>query len=783
MQTEHIPLSGFFQTFCSLLIRQRWWWLALVLLITVFFGVQIRHIRFDNSADIWFVEGHPSLAAKARFDATFGNDEFVYLLFTAERTPFTPENFKLMAELARTLERHVPYTKRVVWLGNAELIEGREDAVEIRDFMPELPKTTAEIAARLDEALTEPTFVANLVSADKSALTMTLELNTYPPREEDLTPQKTVVEKVDEILAEPRFAALKPWLAGPPVSNIRYTSLVRKDMGKFFGLVVLVQALMLLFFGRGPRAVLTPLVITSLGVFWTLGTIGLLGYSLNLLSSALPTMLICVGIADAVHLIAAFHHEGRNGFSRKAALENAMGEVGLAMLLTSLTTSIGFLAYLTCQVAPYRDMGVYVAYGVAYTFLLTIILTPIIYSFGKQSPPPESEGKKNQDIIDRILRFSLHLASDRPKATVAVFLAVMVLTFVGFLQVKVESDSNRLIFKGQPLRDTLDEIDARMGTGMSLELLIDTGKESGVKTPDFMDKLDRLMQAAESHPLVRKADSVVPVLKKMRQAMHGKDPAFYSLPETEDAVAQYLYLYEGSGGDALDRQLGFRYDVARLSLKFPSLDTGQSRELMTYMESKVDEIFGPEVTVMVSGGLSRYLELNDILYQGQRHSFIAATLAIGLVMVLVLRSLKLGLLSMIPNVFPVFFVMGFLGLIGHYLDVITISFAGVIIGVAVDDTIHFFTRFKQEFALLGRYREALAATCFSVGRPIVQTTILLVVGNSVLLFSSLLGFFKLGMLFAVAFGVALLADLWFAPALIVLLKPLGPEREAVQTPE
>ena len=782
MQTEHIPLSTFFQALCGHFIHRRWWWLALVLLLTVFFGSQMKKIRFDNSADIWFVEGHPSLAAKARFDATFGNDEFVYLMFTSDRTPFTPENFALMAEMARTLEKRVPYAKRVVWLGNAEVVEGREGEVTIRDFLPDPPKTQEEIAAKLEEAAADPAFVGSLISPDKTALTMTIELNSYPPKEEDLTPQVTVVRKADEVLAEPRFAALRPLAAGPPVYNVRYTELVRRDMGKFFGLVILVQAVMLLFFGRGPRAVLTPLAITSLGVFWTMGTIGLLGYTMNLLSSALPTMLICVGIADAVHLIAAFHHEGRRGFERREALRHAMGEVGLAMLLTSLTTAIGFLAYLTGRVAPYRDMGVYVACGVVYTFLLTVILTPIIYSFGKKALKPAAEGKKG-DMFDRFLRFSHRLATERPRATAAAFFLVMAITFAGFLQLKVESDSNKLIFKGQPLRDTLDEVDARMGTGMGLELLIDTGREGGVKDPAFMEKLDALMRAAEAHPLVRKADSVTTALKRMRRAMRDGDPAFYSLPETPEAVAQYLYLYEGSGGGALDRQLGFRYDTARLSVKFPSLDTAQSRELMAYIQGKVAEIFGPDAKVLISGGMSRYLELNDILYQGQRHSFLAATLAIGLVLVLVLRSLKLGLLSMIPNVFPVFFAMGFLGLVGHYLDVISISFAGVIIGVAVDDTIHFFTRFKQEFARLGRYKEALAATYISVGRPIAQTTILLVVGNSVLMFSSLLGFFKLGMLFGVAFGSALLADLWFAPALIVLLKPLGPERETVPTPE
>ena len=213
-----------------------------------------------------------------------------------------------------------------------------------------------------------------------------------------------------------------------------------------------------------------------------------------------------------------------------------------------------------------------------------------------------------------------------------------------------------------------------------------------------------------------------------------------------------------------------------MTLKLRSLDTSDARAISDFMQEKIREVFGEDdVEVIEAGGMRNYLALNDILFEGQGRSFIAALLVISLMMILVLRSVKLGLISMIPNILPVFATMGFMGLIGWYLDVITISFAAVIIGVAVDDTIHLFTRFKAEFTRLGNYKESLKATLSRVGRPLTFTTLILVVGNGVFLFSCLLGFFKLGLLFGFAFLWALLADFFFAPALILMVKPLGPE--------
>ena len=776
-------LAGFFRGATDHIIRCRWRWLLAVAAVTVCFVMQMEKLRFDNSSDIWFVEGHESLTAKARFDAAFGNDEFTILLFTEEETPFTPENLKAMGGLADRFETDVPYVRKVTWLGNVERIRGSGEGgreVLIEDFMAEIPATRTEIRARFREAIAEPDFVDNLISRDGTVLTMAVEFDTYPPDTEDSNPRYTVAQAIDRVLADPKYAGLKAHVAGGPHFTYRYDALAKRETGKLFLACLGVQAALPFWLGRGPRGVIVPLAVTFISVIWTMGSIAVMGLTMNLLSIALPTMLICVGVGDSMHAIAAFHDHVDRGMPRIESLRTAFAEVGGAIMLTSLTTAAGFLAYLTTHVKPYREMGIYVSLGVVYAFVLTVILTPVFYSFGKSKLKARTHrsGKmKRGDVFDRWLAMTHRIVTTRTKTMVVCFGLLMAVTFAGYLMMRVESNTAKLVFKREPLRRTLDLIDERLGTGFSLEYLLDTGRPSGIKDPEFMAKLDQLMAYAQSRPLVTKSTSVTDVLKKMRRALHGNDPDYYALPDTREGVAQYLFLYETSGGATLDRQVGFTYDMARLTLKTPSLDTGDARELSAHIRAKADELFPDgSVEVVESGGIARYLALNDILYEGQRRSFVTALLVITVVMVIVLRSVKLGLISMIPNIFPVFLTMGFMGLMGWYLDVITISFAAVIIGVAVDDTIHFFTRFRREFERSGVYDAALRETLRSVGRPITFTTLVLIVGNAVFLISSLLGLFKLGLLFGVAFLWALLADFYFAPALILLLKPLGPER-------
>jgi predicted RND superfamily exporter protein len=263
----------------------------------------------------------------------------------------------------------------------------------------------------------------------------------------------------------------------------------------------------------------------------------------------------------------------------------------------------------------------------------------------------------------------------------------------------------------------------------------------------------------------------------MRRAFHENRPEFYDIPTSRQEAAQYLLLYESSGGDQKEKLVTFDQDVARLTVRTRSLDTGDARRFVADVQRFVDDELEIDAAVEFTGMLGWVRAMNDLIGQGQKRSFLAAFAAITVIMMIVLRSPGLGLISMLPNVFPVLISMGFMGLAGIYMDMAMMTFAAVIIGVAVDDTIHFFVRYRREFESCGSYETALKETLTTVGRPITFTTLTLTLGFAVLTLSDMRGLVHFGFLAGFAFSWALLADFFFAPALLLLTRPLGPEHQ------
>ena len=258
--------------------------------------------------------------------------------------------------------------------------------------------------------------------------------------------------------------------------------------------------------------------------------------------------------------------------------------------------------------------------------------------------------------------------------------------------------------------------------------------------------------------------------------MHEGQDEYHVLPDSQNTVAQYMLLYEMSDGQEMDKLVSFKNDVARLTARTKTLGTKQVRELSQQVEEISQELFGDDVAVEMAGNLFWVKAMNDLLGEGQQKSFLTAILVISIIITIFLRSLRLGLISMIPNVFPVLATLGLMGFCKLYMDMPLMSFSAIIIGVAVDDTIHFLFRFRKNFSQLGSYEQALKSTLESVGRPLTFTTLTLTAGFGVLLFSDLTGVAKFGGLAGFAFTWALLADFFFVPSLLLVFKPLGPEK-------
>ncbi len=777
--------SDFFARVGIWVPRARWLLLLGVTVVSAFLAGKLWELQFDTSNEAWLVEGDATLRTLDEFKAIFGNDDFVYILYDTSDF-FQLDPISQFADLARDLEAEVPHLLDMTWLGNAEWIEGYEDSVEIKPLMDPLPESAEQLARVRAKALSEPTYVNNLISVDGKIAGLLLEMDAYPDDETD--PRKDVPPAVRAVLARPEHAALKTVAAGGPIIDYDIDVLSATEAWNLGVFCLLIQVVVLVWVGRSVRAVVVPAAVVMLSVVWTFGAIAMFGFKLNVTVIMIPVLLICVGIGDSLHVIAEFQDQQRRGHGRREALSRAMALAGWPCVLTSITTAVGFLSFITADVRPFQDMGIYASLGVVLAVVLTFILVPALYFWGPDHPKSMCSGvegavnatgeKYRRDVFDRLLRASAELVAKHPRALVVIFCSVFAVSAIGLRDLQVESNAIKMFSPGVPIRHAYDWIDAHMGGSMSLEIVLDTGRPDGALDPEFLKDMEALDQFLVEHRFVTKTTSMLDVLRKMRKAFNENRSEYYGIPETKEEASQFMLLYDMSGGEDRAKLLSFEGDIARITVRTRSLGTAQTQEMTSDVERFAAARFEPSVRIELTGMAAWVRAMDDLISQGQRQSFTAAVVAISLMMMLVLRSVKLGLISMLPNVFPVIVTLGLMGWLGLPMDIMMMTFSALIIGVAVDDTIHFFVRFRREFAHLGRYATAIDATLTTVGRPITFTTLTLTLGFMVFAVSDVTALVRFGTLSAFAFVWALLTDFFLAPALLILLEPLGPEHSS-----
>ncbi|MEE8311548.1 MAG: MMPL family transporter, partial [Candidatus Binatia bacterium] len=791
--------ASLFTSLAAAILRARRPLVVVIVLLTALAAWQLPRLKLDTSNEIWFVEGHPALEALHKFERLFRNDDFVYVVLGTDDF-FRPDPVAGMERLAADLEANVPYVLDVTWIGNAEYVEGREDSIDIYELLEDVPRTARALESVKAKAVAEAVYRDTLISTDGATAGLLIELEEYPS--DHMDPRKEIAPAVRAVLARPEYEGLELHAVGIPLFDYDFDVITATETARFMGVCLLVQAAILLWVGRGLLAVITPITICVLAVVWTFAWIVFYGFTLNIFVVMLPVLLICVGIGDSMHLIAELHDQRDHGCAPRSSIVRAMGVVGLPCLLTSLTTAAGFLAFTTARIRPFREMGIYAATGVLLALVLTYLLVPILYgsavgreaddgtepgeapgnapddarggamvaqrAAGAATKPGEATGPAQlprpvphsgrNDPFDRLLAGIARIVIGRPRAVIAVFAGLTVAAAFGMTRVEVESATVQMLSTDVPIRRAYDFIDERMGSSMSVEILLDTGTENGINDPVFLQRMDELDAFIRAHPLTATTSSVLDIHRQMRRAFHENRPEYYTIPTTGDEASQYLLLYEMSGGDNRDKLTTYNYDVARLTARTRALDTGDTRRFMADVERHARETFAATVDVEFVGMLPMLDALTELISEGQTRSFAAAAAVIAVIMMLVLRSFRLGLISMIPNIFPVIATLGFMGYAGIYLGVGLMTLSAIIIGVAVDDTIHFFVRFRSEFSRLGSYAAAIESTLATVGRPITFTTVTLTLGFAVLAFSDVTQIVKFGTLAGFAFTWALIAD-------------------------
>ena len=322
------------------------------------------------------------------------------------------------------------------------------------------------------------------------------------------------------------------------------------------------------------------------------------------------------------------------------------------------------------------------------------------------------------------------------------------------------------------------KVDDEMGGMSNIIFLFDGGHDEAIKEPSVLREIERLQDLAlEDEWLVRKTYSIVDIVKDLNQSFHADDPAYHRIPDTREEVAQYLLLYESSGGEEAAELVSPDYRVASLELRVRVGRIVHMAELIDRLDASVAAAPLEKTETTLTGIGALWLKLTNYIVSSQVQGFGLALLAVTIVMVVLFRSIPIGLIAMVPNLVPVLLALGAMGFFDITLDYNKATIASIALGIAVDDTIHLMSRFRLEFGIHRNYEVALRAAMQDVGRAVVHTSIALVLGFLVLTMSELRSQAFYGILLAAALTTALIADLFLLPPLVLWLKPFGPEQE------
>ncbi|MDT8445381.1 MAG: MMPL family transporter [bacterium] len=789
-------------------IDHRWFWLLLWISLLAAALPGLERLHFDSSNESFLPEGDQVEQVNQRFKEIFGNEEFAVVLIEAQ-DPFSKASILRLKALQRDLEAHLPFLDEIDSLADLEYLEAVDGNLENKVLFPETyggtPREKAGVRAALERSRL---FKGKLVTDDLQDSLLSIRFQHVPasvwvPAQEGflpiqeaqwpdekvlmasdlyysveeapdgavevLDPRKLVAPALDVILKRHRSKNFELSATGVSVMDYRVDLLVAAENAKVLGLALGASALFLMLLYRHWAAVIAPLAVIVSVVLLLFGGLGWIGATLSMASLIVGPLVMVLSVSYSVHLINHFNYARRLGNVRRDALAYTWDEGSWPVFLTALTTAAGFASFWVVPLAPVRDLGLACALGALLAFGLAWLLVPLGLSFGPETAPVIDF--RNQNRLSRWREFGQAVTARR-KAILWLFLLISLAAVPLALSVRVESDIAGILGDQTEIMMESRRITEKLGGLYSYELMVELPEADQAKDPEVLKVMEQMARRAQALPGASSSFSLVDLIKELNEVMNDRSAGSYRIPESPELIAQYLLLYEMSGGQSLYQWVDYGYRRLRLSVQVAAL--GNLGPELEALRAQAQAQLPPGTRVTLVGDLPILLRVMDLLVLGQAQSVLAALGSVGLLMILVLKSLKAGLLSLLPNLFPLLVSLAFMGLCDWSLNVFTVMNAPMLLGIAVDDTLHFFLHFRQETLENVLGERAIEATFEKIGGALLGTTVVLTLGFGLFTTSSIQGLVGLGAVSAVGILAALIADFFLTPALLAVFKPFEP---------
>ncbi len=733
-----------------------------------------------------------------KFRDMFGRDDKIVLLIQSEDI-FSPHFLARMKQFHQDLEDTLPLLSEVKSLINAPYIEGKNGQLLVHDFFDRLPETMREAHLYREKAKAYHLYKNTYISKNADFMILLIKTQAVSALTEDgmriknhgrgilesKVPegkrQKSISQVENMAILGIVETAIKQYstdnfrivFSGIPVYQYHVEPKIRSNMVTMSIMVLGLTFLFMMLLFRRVSGIFLPQFVVILGLTATLGIMAIAKVPFTLTSSMLPSILLSVGLTAPIHfMVVFFKYQRRVG--RIRAIIRTLTHSGLPIVTTSLTTIIGLLSFVFTDIAPVAHLGILGAIGIAFCLIFTLVFLPALIAVLQILPGEEREKLFEASIYNRVLiRMGLtgvRHAHDMYIVSLVAFIVIL----PGLVQFNFSHNMLHFFDEESPFIKQTQLIEHETSGFRALEILIDTKKENGIFDHQFINSLEQLESYAleqnsiSGRPYTGKVLSIAHIIKRINQAWHDEDPESHTIPQDDFMIESQLTELQKANREYLAEFSDSDLSMARFTVMMYWEDAAMDVDFVKKITSHADELFKGKAETLVTGVISISSRVIDSMMSSLAIGYCSAFFIIAFFMIISVGEVKLGFLAMIPNVFPIIAGLGLMGHLDIPLNTYNLVGGSIVIGVAVDDTIHFFHHFKEYYNKLGDVEAAVVETLNTAGRALITTSLILVSCFWLRLFSPLKVISDFGLVMGFSLLVAFLADVVMAPALLSL---------------
>lgn len=745
-------------SFLSKLVRSYYKAIILIVfLLTILFGYYAQQVEMTTDIKDFFPRDHPQVLTYDEIEEKFGGAEYIMVAIEAQDV-FSYSVLTKIDNLTQQLEK-VSGVASVRSLTNVEEVKGTDWGVEVASLIDRIPADTHELGVLKQRVLSDQMYSGMIVAQDGTAALMIVEVDANSDSVAVATQIHQLVKEFD--------GPEQLYLTGTPFLNAVLADSMQGDLIKLFPMVLLLVALILYLNFRSLRGVVLPFVTVLISVIWTLGVMGLLGKRLSPLNAVMPVILVSLGNAYGIYLLARYHEEIGSGASKQAAVQKTLSSVGIAVLLAGSTTVFGFASNITSSITQMKDFGLFTAFGVLTALLISLVFIPAMLMV--LSTPQAKVSQKTKDnkkgplvlLLDKVAE----IVTNNSKGVILVAAVIVIIAILGMPRISTDSNFFNFFDDSSEPKVAYNLVGEKFSGSESIEIVI----KGDIQSPASLQAIKDFQTDLEATGLVGTPTSLVNILERTNMALNEGNPEFESLPHSRELVAQYLLLLEMSGAGYLDRFLTMDYQEARIQALVKDSSTEATSELFTTVEELFHKHFAnSDLTVTQTGIISLLDALASMIIEGQIRSLIFSLLTVFVIVRLLLGSWEGSLLSTLLIFLTTLANFGLMGWGSIPLDIVTVLISSIGVGVGIDYSIHIYSRYQEERRRGLEDKAAISNTITSTGKAIVCNAGAVITGFLILLLSSFPPFRYFGSLVTITMFVAATGSLTVLPALILV---------------